>query len=164
VTAYLYAAIALVGAVLGGLLTHLYDGGRYSHLEVDYANYKTTAASQLAGQQALVRAALQKQVDDAHRIAQENDSALADLHAKLDESDRLRASDRATVRSLLSDAAQACPSGDRLPKAADQPGGPKPGGKVSVGQLGDACADLAAEDAHNADRLDTLITEIRGQL
>jgi hypothetical protein len=158
---YLYAAIAVAGALLGGLVAHLFDSGRYSHLQIEYANYKGAVAAQQAIDQLAARTALQAQVDNAHRIAQENDRVLSDLHAKLAESDRLRATDRTTVSSLLRDAAaQTCPTGNQLPKG---PGKPADTGPDLLDQVSDLLSRLAAEDKANADKLDATNSQLKGQ-
>ena len=162
-TTYLYAAIAIVGAALGGFLTHLYENGRVGALKLQHANYVAQVAADKAIAQAAANAALQSQLDSFKKVSKENEDVIASLHAKLAQSESQRASDRVTAGRLFHDAAQAS-CGNPVPKGSGEQGSPKPSGTPSLDQLANACSDLAAEDSRNADRLDALITEVKGNL
>lgn len=161
---YIYAAIAVVGALLGAALTHAVEGGRYAHLETTFANYKAAAASQRAIDELAARTVLQEQIDNAAKVSKENDSVIQDLNAKLASSIAGRASDRTAAQRVFHDAAACSTPSNPLPETPSKPAAATPSGKVSLDQLANACSDLAAEDERNADRLDSLIREIKPQL
>lgn len=160
---YIYAGLAALCLLIGGFFTHLYENVRYQKAQEAFTAYKEKVAEQEAANEKTAREALQKQIDDSHRIAQDNDRELQDLHAKLDEANRLRDQSRSAVRSLLADAAKGAGS-CAVPAPPDKPGVAAAGRPPSLDEVADACGSVATEDKANADRLDALIQQIKPQL
>lgn len=160
---YIYAGLAALCLLIGGFFTHLYENVRYQKAQEAFTAYKEKVAEQEAANEKTAREALQKQIDDSHRIAQDNDRELQDLHTKLAEANRSRDQSRDAVRSLLRDAAQNAGS-CAVPATTDKPGTAPAGRAPSLNDVADACGNLAAEDKRNADKLDALIQQIKPQL
>jgi hypothetical protein len=160
---YIYAALAALLLFVGGFAMHLWDNHRYDGLQGDYRAYKAQVATQIAAQTEEARKALQGQVDEAYRQAKENDLVLQDLHQKLAAADALRVHERARFDSLLQSASKAACRGG-VPQAGGVPGTASSSPAPSLGDLGSTCEAIAHEDRDNADQLEALIRQIRGQL
>lgn len=169
-TAELYAAVALaiaiVGGLLGGWLTHTVDNTGYARLQVQFADYKTQHAQEVAAAQTAVREELQKEIDQMHADAQANAKVIDDLKVRNAETAAQHDSDAAYLRRVLNSPGKGCPAtaGDQVPASPVQPGAAGASGTGSTQEVAiDLCADTKAEDQRNADRLDSLISEIHRQ-
>lgn len=159
--AWPYMLAAFIGGAVAGWTTHAFDSIALNRQKAAAAGFQQKVADQAAVAEKAAREALQQQVNEAHAVDQRNEAIINDLHARADSAE----SDLQLARSLLNSSLDTVtPSGHRLSEGQNQPGTAPAGGKGSGPSLETEVAAAIGECSRNADRLDSLIAEIKPQV
>jgi hypothetical protein len=131
--------------------------GRYTSLRaadaIERAHGEEAIRQALTAQLAQAQATSKNNADSLERLAHENAQIVADRDANM-----------LLARRLLAGQARPPPANRSLPKATDQPSASGAGGTGQDESVAGLLVDTADECERNADRLDTLIAQIRPQL
>jgi len=147
-----YAGVVLFLIGIGAFAMHHWDAGSYARLNTKY----TSALDLLKEKDALSKQALAQRAADAKEINAHNAQVIKDLH---DANNQL-----GTRLSLANRLLQlAASSGNSVPQGTDKPGTAATSTESGAQQVAGACAALADEAARNANQLDALISEVKGQ-
>jgi len=156
-----YLLAAGLGAVFGGWTTHGFDTIALNRQKAAMASFQQRVSDQAAASEKAAREALQRQIDESHATDQRNEAIIHDLHTRADSAE----SDLQLARRLLnSSLGPVIPPNHRLPEAPNQPRATGAGGTASGPSLETEVAAAIGECERNANRLDSLIAQIKPQL
>lgn len=158
----------LAAAIAGGVatwLTHKADAIGYGRLQNEYSGYQLKVADAERDAQKAAHEALQAQIDQQHTVDRNNEQVMNDLRKRTADAESHYDADRAFISGMLNSASKAAvPASGPLPQAHGDSGAAAASGTSGAEQVAQLCADTKAEDERNADRLDSIIAELKPQL
>jgi len=156
-----YLLAAGLGGAIAGYTTHGIDTIVLNRQKAAYASFQQIVSQQAALAEKAARDALQVQIDTAHHTDQRNEEIIRELNARASTAE----SDRDLARRLLNSALRPIPAAShRLPEGPGQSEAIGASGEESRPSLETTVAAAIGECERNADRLDSLIAQIKPQL
>lgn len=160
-----YLAGAFVVGGLVGWTTHKFDSIELARQRAAFEGYKAQVADQDAKGQEAARNAVQAQATEHEAQEAHNAQVIDELQKRTTEAESHYTADRDLIRGLLESASQnPTPASHPVPESGHQPQPSVAGRTSGVEQVVELCAATKEEDQRNADRLDSLIAEVKPQV
>lgn len=159
-----YALGAVLFGSIGAFSAHTLDGKRYAALELTFADYRTASTEAALKAQDAARAALEQQIEQAHKTTLANQAVMNDLQntTAAIAADRDRSVELA--RRLLAATARHPASTGSVSETDHRSAAPPASETGSAIDVGELLVNASDECRRNAAQLNSLIAEIKPQL